>query len=377
MSSSPSTKALRPAWTVPLRTDILSPSRSASTLASMSSPQRADDAPPVVSAPPPSSVHRPAWTVPLRTDILSPSRSAATLSLMPLEGIPLPGLPRPDADLLLLQERVKSREASVTVTTTSALLPSPGTPASARKLKRTSSASSAATFYRRDSSGLAQGQRPPPLGLVERQSLMTPELREEMIRRGKTYFSANTASAAVMLVEMKPSKSQYSWHNPAEYEQFFHVVKDMAASIIGSPLVPIEAICTDDVKPDMTSLVWYLDKKGWGPTENGGVLPANTSHAKASPLRFGAFEVYLLTNERLVGGDAPRCVLMHSKLWTRMWPNPNRMRRDCQQVLQPWLEKHGQTGEAKEGEDKDAWKYAGATSRGGPLTKWEQAEQGE
>ena len=48
----------------------------------------------------------------------------------------------------------------------------------------------------------------------------------------------------------------------------------------------------------------------------------------------GAFEVYLLTHPCL-GHRVPRFVGLHSKLWSRRWPNVAVMMTHCMQMLYP------------------------------------------
>ena len=58
--------------------------------------------------------------------------------------------------------------------------------------------------------------------------------------------------------------------------------------------------------------------------------------AGRAPSRVGAFEVYIVTN---LADDkrVPRAASVHSKLWSRRWPNLRKLTARCQHVLAPLL----------------------------------------
>ena len=194
-------------------------------------------------------------------------------------------------------------------------------------------------------------------------AMLTNEICAEMRRRAKVLRESRGVSEpsglsfaadchATIMIEMccRPIRTATSGrilegfttkHDMGKYQRYFQLIRDAVGDSIESPLeeCPMDTIdALVELTPEITSCpaVWdhRKDKERMSNPHHAPFdgIPSNVPFRAAGASRLGAFEVYLVI--RAPGQPEVVCGLF-SKLWTRKWPNPQRLVNAAQRMLTP------------------------------------------
>ena len=134
--------------------------------------------------------------------------------------------------------------------------------------------------------------------------------------------------------------------------------------------LPSAPLLLSFAQDSVSDLVWT---EGPRHKSKPGEHPANMAWSGRAPSRFGAFEVYVVTN---LADDkrVPAVASVHSKLWSRRFPNLRKLTARCQDVLAPLLADYALRAVVKR-EPCKAEVLRAALEKYGPAAQGSPAEQ--
>ena len=171
----------------------------------------------------------------------------------------------------------------------------------------------------------------------------------------------------LVLVEIATKSSGISIHHDKQlYNSYYARVAQAIGDRILSPEDGSDAFLTAMVsltpRPEANALQRGL-RDSAPPPGRDKLFADNVAFNFATECRLGAFEVYVVTQFPYDGSASmvPRVAGLHSKLWTRKFPNVQKLVRGCQELLLPIFRR--QDGDAAVGRLLQATPVDGAALR--------------
>ena len=154
--------------------------------------------------------------------------------------------------------------------------------------------------------------------------------------------------SVIVLVEIHAKQRGCSLsHDMERYQHAYNRIVEAVGDAIASPDdtsgAEVTALVARAPQAQRTTLRPALNS--YLTTSAAVGLPTNLAYTGAPESRIGAFEVYLITAFPSDGSlHVPRVAGLHSKLWTRRFPNANNIVRHCQAVLAPVFRRYEADG---------------------------------
>ena len=202
------------------------------------------------------------------------------------------------------------------------------------------------------SSGAQAPHRPPPAVDWHKSMLDTPVVRSilgsasaAMARHRRDF--PEMAPDCLILVEISTKRRGISTtHDERLYDEYYQRVAQAIGERINSAdsgsRAHVKAMVARAPPPEKSALQVGLGTDAAAAESSRHLgLPNNVAYTGAPESRLGAFEVYAVTQYAADGAlNVPRVAGLHSKLWTRKFPNAGKLVRAAQALLEPVFRRH-------------------------------------